>query len=65
MALLTCDQFNELCEKQEKGEATQKELDALEPYKARRAVLLASGFGSRMKPVTLNTPKPLVNVRGR
>lgn len=38
--------------------------EALEPYRARRAVFIAAGFGSRMVPVTLNTPKPLVRVRG-
>lgn len=37
---------------------------ALEPYKVKRAVFLAAGFGSRLVPVTLNTPKPLVRVCG-
>lgn len=32
---------------------------------AEKAVILAAGFGSRMVPVTLDTPKPLVEVRGR
>lgn len=40
-------------------------LQALEPYRAKRAVLVAAGFGSRMVPVTLNTPKPLVRVHGK
>lgn len=40
-------------------------IDELEPYRVRRAVLVAAGFGSRMVPVTLNTPKPLVRVHGR
>ena len=39
-------------------------LEALEPYRVKRAVFLAAGFGSRLVPVTLNTPKPLVRVRG-
>jgi CTP:phosphocholine cytidylyltransferase-like protein len=39
-------------------------LAALEPYRARRAIFFAAGFGSRMLPVTLNTPKPLVRVNG-
>lgn len=47
------------------GKATSAGLDALEPYRARRAVFLASGFGSRMLPITINTPKPLVRVKGR
>ncbi len=39
-------------------------LEALEPYRAKRAIMLASGFGSRMMPITINTPKPLVRVHG-
>jgi len=37
---------------------------ALEPYRVKRAVFLAAGFGHRMVPVTLNTPKSLVRVKG-
>ena len=37
---------------------------ALEPYRAKRAIFLAAGFGSRLMPITLNTPKPLVRVNG-
>ena len=47
------------------GEITQKGYDALEPYRAKRAVFIAAGFGSRLVPVTLNTPKPLVRVFGK
>jgi CTP:phosphocholine cytidylyltransferase-like protein len=39
-------------------------LKALEPYRVRRAVFIAAGFGSRLVPITLNTPKPLVRVKG-
>ena len=38
---------------------------ALEPYRAKRAVFVAAGFGTRLVPVTLNTPKPLVRVHGK
>jgi len=44
---------------------TREGLDALEPYRAKRAVFIAAGFGSRMVPITLNTPKPLVRVNGK
>ena len=43
---------------------TQKGLDVLEPYRVKRAVFLAAGFGSRLVPITINTPKPLVRVNG-
>lgn len=36
----------------------------LEPYEVKRAIFLAAGFGSRLVPVTYNTPKPLVRVLG-
>ncbi len=44
---------------------TEAGRDALEPYRVQRAVLIAAGFGERMVPITLNTPKPLVRVQGR
>lgn len=43
---------------------TKKGVEALEPYRVKRVILLAAGFGSRMVPVTLNTPKPLIRVKG-
>lgn len=48
----------------EDGRLTAAGLSALEPYRVRRAVFIAAGFGSRLVPITLNTPKPLVRVRG-
>lgn len=44
---------------------TSDGLDALEPYRVRKAVFIAAGFGTRLVPVTLNTPKPLVRVNGK
>ena len=49
----------------EAGLITEEGVDALEPYRAKRAVFIAAGFGSRMVPITLNTPKPLVRVHGK
>ena len=43
---------------------TEKGYEALEPYKVKRAIFIAAGFGSRLVPITLNTPKPLVRVNG-
>lgn len=43
---------------------TRVGLEALEPYRVKRAVIIAAGFGSRLVPITLNTPKPLVRVHG-
>ena len=44
---------------------TQKGLDALEPYRVKRAIFIAAGFGSRLAPITLNTPKPMIRVNGK
>lgn len=38
---------------------------ALEPYRVKRAVILAAGFGSRMMPATADCPKPMVQFRGK
>lgn len=43
---------------------TDKGTEALERYRVKRAVFIAAGFGSRLKPITINTPKPLVRVHG-
>ena len=36
----------------------------LEPYRVKKMLIIAAGFGSRLVPVTLNTPKPLIRVNG-
>ena len=45
-------------------EISEKGLRALEPFRVRKAIILAAGFGSRLAPVTLDTPKPLVKIGG-
>ena len=46
------------------GMITAAGREALEPYKAERAIFIAAGFGTRLVPITFNTPKPLVRVHG-
>ena len=46
------------------GRVTPLGYELLEPYKVRRAVFIAAGFGTRMVPLTFNTPKPLIRVHG-
>ncbi len=48
----------------ENGAITERGLAELEPYRVKRAVIIAAGFGSRLVPITLNTPKPLIRVNG-
>lgn len=57
-------ELNEL-EFTKNGRITDKGFSALEPYRAKRAIFIAAGFGSRLVPITLNTPKPLVRVHGK
>ena len=44
---------------------TPKGVEIMQNYRVKRAVIIAAGFGSRMVPITLNTPKPLVRVKGQ
>ena len=48
----------------DEGVITNSGINALEPYRAKRAIFIAAGFGSRLVPITFNTPKPLVRVHG-
>lgn len=43
---------------------TDTGLQLLEPYRVKRAIIVAAGFSERLAPVTLETPKPLVTVKG-
>lgn len=58
--------LRELHEKRllEKERVSEKGYQALEPYRVKKAIFIAAGFGSRLIPITLNTPKPLVRVNG-
>ena len=57
MSMLTRAEFDERLDSWRSGTATEADLADLEPYRARQAVLLASGLGSRLAPITVNTPK--------
>lgn len=49
----------------EDGVITNTGMNALEPYRAKRAIFIAAGFGSRLAPITFNTPKPLIRAHGK
>ena len=43
---------------------TKNGYEVLEPYRVKRAIFIAAGFGSRLVPLTINSPKPLIRVNG-
>ena len=45
-------------------EITDAGLEAMEPYRVKRAIIVGAGFGSRMMPATTERPKPMVTVNG-
>ena len=59
------DEFKETGLVTSAGEITSLGLAALAPYKVRKALILAAGFGSRMMPATKDRPKPMVSVNNR
>ena len=46
------------------NQITQQGIEIMQKYRVKRVVIIAAGFGSRMVPITLNTPKPLVRGKG-
>lgn len=55
-------QLNYIVEKSKIYQVTEVGYAYLEPFRVKKAVLIAAGFGSRLIPITLNTPKPLIQV---
>lgn len=63
--LLSLKKDNLVKEKNYLYTVTEKGYLCLEPYRVKKAIFMAAGFGSRMVPITLKTPKPLIRVNGK
>jgi CTP:phosphocholine cytidylyltransferase-like protein len=48
----------------ENNRVSEGGLNALEPYRVKRAVFFAADLGPRLIPITLNTPKALIRIKG-
>ena len=46
------------------GQITPEGLEVMDQFRAKRAIIMAAGFGHRLIPITLNTPKSLIRVNG-
>ena len=62
--MLSRGEFKQLVKLEKDNQITEEQLSLLEPYKVKRAVFFAAGFGSRLVPLTLEKPKPLIEVNG-
>ena len=48
----------------DRNQLTTKALDEFEAGKPKNAIILAAGFGLRMVPINMNTPKALMEIKG-
>lgn len=61
----TLKALNELNYINDQYEVTKAGYAYLSPYRVQKAIFMAAGFGSRMVPMTLSMPKPLIKVHGK
>ncbi len=58
---MTKKEFDELVKKEKMND---EEMAIVEPYRVKRAIIMAAGLGSRLRPLTYDRPKPLLTVNG-
>ena len=51
-----------IVEQEDRIQITALGLKKLEPYRVKRAIFMAAGFGTRLVPITVHTPKPLIQI---